>query len=59
LNGRPRALLRPGEHAIYCEHRAPTTCPGPFQRVVRRHNSQLWHLDGIVRASQKATSGAT
>ena len=37
LNGRPLTPLRPGEHAIHCEHRAPTMIPSTFRRVVRRH----------------------
>src|SRR5258706_7818569 len=39
LSGRPQPPLRIGEHAIHCEHDAPTIFHGPLQRVVRRHCS--------------------
>src|SRR5258706_9520339 len=33
LSGRPPPPLRIGEHAIHCEHDAPTMIHGPFQRI--------------------------
>src|SRR5882724_8123990 len=35
LSGRPPPPLRIGEHAIHCEHDAPTMIHGPFQRIAR------------------------
>src|SRR5947199_109539 len=38
LSGRPPPPLRIGEHAIHCEHDAPTMTHGLLQRVVRQHS---------------------
>lgn len=50
LSDPPRQPLRPGEHAMHCEHRAPATIHGRLQRVVRRHFVSAHHAQDIVEA---------
>src|SRR5207253_8096718 len=49
LSGRPRSPLSIGEHAIHCEHDAPTMIHGPLQRVVRWRLVLLGELAGIAQ----------
>ena len=50
LSGRPPPPLHIGEHAIRCEHDAPTIIHGPLQLVVRSHYNH-WRVSWVPDAN--------